>query len=231
MPGKREDEEKKRLEAELAPLKNGIQDGDLDSIVQAFSILENRFIGILRKGGSWPGYSHSEANDILSVVCTNVLHRDCKITGNVYDYLWKATANAARDYDRGAFRHRDVPTEPSQPNVNGDTSEGRPDPTFDPERIARARREHLQHRLDQDRSNDPAIVAERADILNRVKDAILELSEEHREVVILRYHVGMKLREIATELDISFNAVRRLLKSALERLYSLLSHLKPELEQ
>jgi RNA polymerase sigma factor (sigma-70 family) len=66
---------------------------------------------------------------------------------------------------------------------------------------------------------DPAEAAERADLGQRVRLAIAELAPGQRDAVLLFYLQGLTYREVATELDISVNAVKARLhqaRSALE---------------
>lgn len=65
---------------------------------------------------------------------------------------------------------------------------------------------------------DPAALTVRADELRRVREALAELPEDRRQVVILRFTEGLSAREIGEVLDRSDGAVRVLLHRALRDL-------------
>jgi RNA polymerase sigma-70 factor, ECF subfamily len=65
-----------------------------------------------------------------------------------------------------------------------------------------------------DRSLDPQLVAEQAEIHHAVFDAVDELSPKNRSAILLFYHEQFTLQEVADRLNISVNAVKgRLHKS------------------
>jgi RNA polymerase sigma-70 factor, ECF subfamily len=65
-----------------------------------------------------------------------------------------------------------------------------------------------------DRSLDPQMVAEQAEIHHAVFDAVDELSPKNRSAILLFYHQQFTLQEVADRLNISVNAVKgRLHKS------------------
>jgi RNA polymerase sigma-70 factor (ECF subfamily) len=57
-----------------------------------------------------------------------------------------------------------------------------------------------------------------------VQEALLRLSSEQREVLILKEYEGLKFREIAEALDISENTAK-------SRLYYALTHLRSYLQE
>lgn len=67
----------------------------------------------------------------------------------------------------------------------------------------------------------PAVEAQlqRNDLNKLIRQALQELSEEQREVIIMKEYEGLKFREIAEILDVSENTVK-------SRLYYALNHLK-----
>ncbi len=65
---------------------------------------------------------------------------------------------------------------------------------------------------------DPAALTVRADEMRRVRQALAELPDDRRQVVILRFTDGLSAREIAAVLDRSEGAVRVLLHRALRDL-------------
>jgi len=65
---------------------------------------------------------------------------------------------------------------------------------------------------------DPAVVAERHELQQRIWRAISELSEAYREIVVLRDHHGLSYREIAAVLSIPQGTVMSRLHAARVRL-------------
>lgn len=71
--------------------------------------------------------------------------------------------------------------------------------------------------------DDPARAVDRADEARRVRRALTRLSDERRQVVVLRFVDGLTAREIGEVLDRSEGAVRVLQHRALRDLERLLS--------
>jgi RNA polymerase sigma-70 factor, ECF subfamily len=69
---------------------------------------------------------------------------------------------------------------------------------------------------------DPASVLDRADDARRVRRALARLSEERRQVIVLRFVDGLSAREIGEVLDRSEGAIRVLQHRALRELATLL---------
>ena len=70
---------------------------------------------------------------------------------------------------------------------------------------------------------DPAQLADRADDARRVRAALSELSDDRRQVLVLRFVDGLSAREIGVVLERSEGAVRVLQHRALRDLAALLS--------
>ena len=76
----------------------------------------------------------------------------------------------------------------------------------------------------------PATQAEQADLSEKVEEAILELSERDRNVILLRHVCGMTGEEVADEMGFKSPAqVRWVLFRALERLRGKLEKHAPDL--
>ncbi|MEL6981344.1 MAG: RNA polymerase sigma factor [Actinomycetota bacterium] len=72
--------------------------------------------------------------------------------------------------------------------------------------------------------SDPATVdVERAELQRRIWAAVAELSDDHREIFVLRDHHGLSYREIAQALSIPEGTVMSRLHGARTRLRSLLA--------
>ena len=74
---------------------------------------------------------------------------------------------------------------------------------------------------------DPEATAEMNIELERVTMAMQGLTEEQREVVILRFFGGLTSREVGSLLNKSNGAVREMQRAALEKLRQMLSESKP----
>jgi RNA polymerase sigma-70 factor (ECF subfamily) len=82
-----------------------------------------------------------------------------------------------------------------------------------------ARRERREELAARPMEVAPAAEAlERAAMLQRVLDAVLELDEPYRSTVLLRYFEGLDSREVGDRLGVSPEAVRKRLSRGLERL-------------
>ena len=69
---------------------------------------------------------------------------------------------------------------------------------------------------------DPALAAERGELQQRVWRAISELSEEHREIVVLRDYHDQSYRQIAAVLSIPEGTVMSRLHAARKNLRQIL---------
>jgi RNA polymerase sigma-70 factor (ECF subfamily) len=76
--------------------------------------------------------------------------------------------------------------------------------------------------------NDPARLAGTADDARRLRGAVASLSEDRRQVVILRFVDGLSAREIGDVLGRSEGAVRVLQHRALRELAALLERRSPD---
>jgi RNA polymerase sigma-70 factor (ECF subfamily) len=65
---------------------------------------------------------------------------------------------------------------------------------------------------------DPVAIAERAELAQRVNDAVAELSPLLREVVVLHYTGGLSLRQVAAATGASIGTVKSRLNAGLEKL-------------
>ena len=72
-------------------------------------------------------------------------------------------------------------------------------------------------------ANGPAVSAMSAEETELIAIAISELSDEQREVVMLRLHAGMKFRAIAESLGVPINTAQARYRYALQKLQSMLN--------
>lgn len=80
---------------------------------------------------------------------------------------------------------------------------------------ARRKRAGLKNEGDEGAtSNTPVEVAQRREAHDAVRQALQELSPQHRATVVLHYMEGLKYTEIAEALDVSVETVRSRLKRA-----------------
>ncbi|OGN89221.1 MAG: hypothetical protein A2Z74_07180 [Chloroflexi bacterium RBG_13_46_9] len=75
--------------------------------------------------------------------------------------------------------------------------------------------------------NDPVDAAEKRIEMEKVGEAMVQLTKEQREVLRLRFFGGLTSREAAGVLNKSDGAVREMQRAALERLRQLLDANKP----
>jgi RNA polymerase sigma-70 factor (ECF subfamily) len=78
----------------------------------------------------------------------------------------------------------------------------------------------------QARAEDEAAVE--AETLARVKAAVSRLSEKEQEILLLRFHSGMKFQEIAELLDRPLGTVLWQVQDCMEKLRNILKQEKPE---
>ncbi len=78
-----------------------------------------------------------------------------------------------------------------------------------------------------DPNADPALEAERADLQLRIWRAVSELSDDHREIFVLRDHHGLSYREIAEVLSIPEGTVMSRLHAARMKLRGMLGDERP----
>ena len=77
-----------------------------------------------------------------------------------------------------------------------------------------------------ERHENPERQLQQAELSDILQEALLELSEEQREVVIMKEYEGMKFREIAEALNISENTVKSRMYYGLEALKRILEKRK-----
>lgn len=87
---------------------------------------------------------------------------------------------------------------------------------------ARRRTSSLDGALEPAAEGDPATLAGKADDARRVRRALAELSDDRRQVVVLRFVDGLSAREIGAVLGRSEGAVRVLQHRALRELAGIL---------
>ena len=76
--------------------------------------------------------------------------------------------------------------------------------------------------LVRDSVTGPVTAVDRADRHERLSRAMEELEEDERRAVLGRFFLGRTLEEVATDLDVSATAVRRLVGRATKRLGGLI---------
>lgn len=86
------------------------------------------------------------------------------------------------------------------------------------ERVTRERREQIAAEPEISPQSDPALLAERAEMQQQVIEALLELEEPRRTVLLLRFHGEVSTEEIASKLGIPAPTVRSHLRRGLEQL-------------
>ncbi|MSR67268.1 RNA polymerase sigma factor [Candidatus Peribacteria bacterium] len=77
--------------------------------------------------------------------------------------------------------------------------------------------------VDESRESDPKLRTEQSLSVRRVREAIMKLPEDHRDVVLLHYISGLGHREVAKALHMTEGYVRILKFRALKKLEGLLS--------
>ncbi len=80
------------------------------------------------------------------------------------------------------------------------------------------------HAIPQSASTGPVTALARAENRERLQAALTQLSDEHREVILLRYFQGLSTEEAGDRMRRSAGAIRSLLSRALVELGK---HLKP----
>lgn len=86
------------------------------------------------------------------------------------------------------------------------------------ERVTRERREQIAAEPEISPQSDPALLAERAELQQQVIEALLELEEPRRTVLLLRFHGDVSTAVIASKLGIPAPTVRSHLRRGLEQL-------------
>ncbi|MBM4027134.1 MAG: sigma-70 family RNA polymerase sigma factor [Planctomycetes bacterium] len=125
--------------------------------------------------------------------------RSLQMWGSLSGYLATSVVNRVRDYRRRQRRQSGRVGLAPPEDANGMSWWGKPHPTAAPA--------------------DVVIFSEEA---TRLHDAIAQLPEEQREVVLLRLKADMKFRHIAKLQQTSINTVLSRYRYALERLRALL---------
>jgi len=76
----------------------------------------------------------------------------------------------------------------------------------------------------------PAEEAQAAETRRIVEDAMMRLSDDEREVVLLRHFQGLRFREVAAALDINENTAKSRMRYALDKLANMLKPQEKELQ-
>jgi RNA polymerase sigma-70 factor (ECF subfamily) len=79
------------------------------------------------------------------------------------------------------------------------------------------------------RTPDPVDAAQADETRRIVEDAIVRLSTEEREVLLLRHFQGLRFREVAETLDINENTAKSRMRYALDKLANMLRPHEKEL--
>jgi len=74
----------------------------------------------------------------------------------------------------------------------------------------------------QDESKTPHQMMERSDEGRRVKEAVMQLGEKHRSVLVMRIYQEMPYQEIAEVLEINIGTVKSRINEAKSKIRSLL---------
>ena len=146
------------------------------------------------------GVSDEDRRDLLQATLMQIVRRlgSFRAEASFSTWLFRVTANEALMLMRSRRRHR-------ARFVEG----------FEWEELAT-----LPAMNDTEADADLGVSAKQRD--ERVRDALSELPEDYRDVVIAHYHLDLGLQEIADRLSITESAVRSRLHRARSRLRSLL---------
>lgn len=86
-------------------------------------------------------------------------------------------------------------------------------------RHAREKEAHMTHSLTTEASPESAL----APLHAVLDDVMIELNQVDRQVLLLRYHQGLRLAEIGVQLGLTDNAVQKRMERALDRLKDMLA--------
>ena len=163
---------------------------------QAYAQLVQRWRGrILRLCGRLTGDAH-RAEDVAQEVFTKIfLHRaGYRHEGRFSTFIWRVAVNACHDERRRQKRRNEY-------SLHEENSLG-------------------QTGIETLESDDPgpSTTVAHQEQANLVRQALLELPEHYRSVVVLRHYEGLKFREIAEVLEIAEGTVKSRMAEALSRL-------------
>jgi len=173
---------------------------------QAFAQLVARWERpIMRLCARMTGDPH-QAEDLTQTVFTRVFARRAKWeqAGKFSTFLWRVALNLCHDELRRLHRRNECSLDALEES-EGTRSEGFMAGELSPD----AQAESLEHG-------------------ELVRRALLELSPQYREVVLLRHYEGLKFREIGELLDIPEGTVKSRMAGALGQLNRLLKHLNQD---
>ena len=151
-----------------------------------------------------------DARDLTQETFVKVYRNLDKFEGNSAFYTWayRIARNVTIDHLRRARRHRSV----EYNDAIGRDDDESIDDTF----------------LSRPLNLNPARVVSRRELLDKINEAALSLSEIHREVITLREVEGLSYQEIADRLEISIGTVMSRLHHARRRMQE---YLLPYLEE
>ena len=86
--------------------------------------------------------------------------------------------------------------------------------------------ESPQWESSRQRQDDPEKALQHLELSDILQEALMELSEDQREVVIMKEYEGLKFREIADALNISENTVKSRMYYGLDGLKKILERKK-----
>ncbi len=171
---------------------------------QAYAVLVQRWRGrIQRLCGRLTGDAH-RAEDVAQEVFTKIfLHRHSyRHQGRFSTFIWRVAINACHDERRRQKRRNEYSLD--KENSLGQTG------------------------IEALESADPgpSTMAVNQEQVNIVRQALMNLPEHYRSVVVMRHYEGLKFREIADVLEIAEGTVKSRMAEALSRLERAL---KPQL--
>jgi len=171
---------------------------------QAYALLVQRWRGrIQRLCGRLTGDAH-RAEDVAQEVFTKIfLHRHSyRHEGRFSTFIWRVAINACHDERRRQRRRNEY-------SLNEENS------------LGQTGIETLESTVPC-----PSTAAVNQEQVKLVRQALLNLPEHYRSVVVLRHYEGLKFREIAEVLEIAEGTVKSRMAEALSRLERAL---KPQL--
>jgi RNA polymerase sigma-70 factor (ECF subfamily) len=178
----------------------------MEGDAQAFATLVARWEKpIQRLCARMTGDLH-KAEDLAQMAFARVFAKreDWEPTGRFSTFLWRVALNLCHDELRRMQRR-------------GESSL---------EALAEESGEELEDLCGQEAS--PAAQVELEERAGLVRRALLRLSPEYRQVVVLRHYEGLKFREIAEVLNIPEGTVKSRMAEALVQLNKLLTHVNEE---
>jgi RNA polymerase sigma-70 factor (ECF subfamily) len=191
----------KESKAEDARLVARAKEGDVASFERLFRKYERRIYNLIYR---MVGDRENAADLTQDTFVRAFDSLDSVKTGDYFlPWLWRVATNICRDFAR---RRKRRPTLSLDTKIE-DEEGGRMD------------------RQIQDSSTDPALLAEREDLAERMQQAIWLLDEDRRIVVLLHHIEGVDVQEIAQILGIPVGTVKSRLARGRSDLKELLAGL------